>query len=283
MQVSELYLCSSHLFLISDPHLLPVTSSSLEDTLLAVSNLLPWKTSHPRGWRAGRGNVLFQGGNPYSLPLCGLPQLFLQLLIFFFLLYSTHAFSTSKQVALAKYLGKKITFSLLRAGGKMSMNTSPLTLSTSQWVQYSSRWSFIAQVENGTDKDLQRSHHTRIPVFAENVSLEMQTTSCTATFPKRRKSGLKTPGKTIFHTQGITFPFLSLSVHNSVKIISLPSCQLLKFERRFPVPCQILFLSLLHLLFQRFVPNLISWFWLFFQEALKKNTPTSKSKYFFLY
>lgn len=199
---------------------------------------------------------------------------------FFFLLYSTHAFSTSKQVALAKYLGKKITSSLLRAGGKFSMNTSPLTLSTSQWVQYGSRWSFIAQVENGTDKDLQRSHHTRIPVFAENVSLEMQTTSCTATFPKCRKSGLKTSGKIIFHTQGITFPFLSLSVHNGVKIISALLSTLEVWEE-ISSSSQILFLSLLHLLFQRFVPNLISWFWLFFQEALKKNIPTSKSKYFF--
>lgn len=87
------------------------------------------------------------------------------------------------------------------------MNASPLTLSTSQWVQSSSHWSFIAQEENGTDRDLQWSHHTWIPAFAENVVLEMLTISCRATFTNYMNSGPKTSEKNNFLHLGSHIPF----------------------------------------------------------------------------
>lgn len=103
--------------------------------------------------------------------------------------------------------------------------------------------------------------HIWIPVFAENVVLEMLTTSCRATFTNCMNSGLKT-SEIIFYIQGLIFPLLSLSAYNSLKSPFFHSCQLLPFERRFPAPCQILLLSLIHLFFQKFLPNVVSWFWL---------------------
>lgn len=90
------------------------------------------------------------------------------------------------------------------------------------------------------------------------------------------RSGLKTSGEIIYHTQSL---FLSLGAHNSINNIALSLYLPLLFERRFSTPCQILLLCLIHLLFVRFASNVInSWFLLFLQEELKKKTNHNKTK-----
>lgn len=65
MHASELYLCNSHLFLISEPHVLPGTSSSMEAILPAVPYLVPLvgffkRLPTPEGGEQAEGMSCFQ-------------------------------------------------------------------------------------------------------------------------------------------------------------------------------------------------------------------------------